>query len=395
MQVRLRPQDTFGDYQLERRLGVGGTGEVWLAKARTRGDALVALRRLHAHLADDPTTLAVFLSQVQASRQLEHPNIARLLDSGKVGEAYFVATEYVDGLDLRSCLEAHGGPLPPRIVAALLADACRGLEHAHSARASDGRSLAVVHCNVAPDNVLLDRQGRARLVDFGIARAEDTQLSPRTGLRARRVRYMAPEYVDGQHADERTDVYAMGATLFELCTGVQPFSGIEAPVDIATAIVAHGLPPADRVRPSLPEPLVRIIAEATHRQRTRRTRNARELEMRLRQWLGADAPSAAELSAELRRWMGLFSSSPARERSEERRPVADAALADAFGAAGPAHALDDTLWQIALPAGALAELAEDKPPPTPPPKDDSLPSIILSPELEALAERYEGDKKKR
>src|SRR6185436_13500645 len=137
-----------------------------------------------------------------------HPNVVSVIDCGVDDGECFIAMEYVDGVDLRSAMLAHGGPLWPALTSALIADACAGLHHAHQA--------GVVHRDVSPDNIMVDRKGRVRLLDFGVARAESTELTTLSGMRKGKARYMAPEYLQRHEATPQSDVYAMGLTLQEL-----------------------------------------------------------------------------------------------------------------------------------------------------------------------------------
>src|SRR5262249_54527627 len=150
--------------------------------------------------------------------------------------------------------------------------------------------MRVVHRDIAPDNIMVDVGGRVRLVDFGVARADTNEVTTQTGLRKGKARYMSPEYLLEHEATPKSDVYAMGATLWELVTGVKPPGDKPAPPDVIAAIVEKGLPLADTVRPSLPPALVKIIADASAHHLGKRLPTAKALEERLREFLDEFRP---------------------------------------------------------------------------------------------------------
>lgn len=407
----LKPHDVFGAYELERKLGVGGMAEVWLAHpvGPSASPARVVLKRLHPHLAEHPKASVLFRDEVRLAQQLDHPNIVRVFDGGRVGDDWFLAMEFIDGIDLRNAIEMHGGPLWPAIAAALVADACIGLQYAHTLKDKAGKPLKIVHRDISPDNLMVDRHGRVRLVDFGIARAETTEATTQTGLRKGKVRYMAPEYVNDHHADARSDVYSMGATLFELVTGQKPFAHIRSTAGVYAALVKEGLPRATTVRPSLPPVLDEIIAAATMISPNRRLASAHALEHLLRGFLSTFAPpTAEEIGTEVTFWKQRLMAGPLRPKSREAGSYGQlestemfaVKAADVFGSFAEeavtegrernvhvAHQLDDTQFNIRV--GEFAALDADTDPyhPAPSAVTDKVQSVVLDAELEAVAHR--------
>ncbi len=421
--ARLQPGDVFGPYRLERKLGVGGMAEVWLAQPLEpqRGPPRVVLKRVHPTIAENPKLLGLFFDEVRLAQRLKHPNVVAVFDSGRVGADHFMAMEHVDGLDLLSCLKAHGGPLWPAFAAALVADACAGLEYAHTLQSEDGSPLHIVHRDVSPDNLMVSTRGTVKLLDFGIARAADTENTTQTGSRKGKVRYMAPEYLRDHVANPRTDVYAMGATLFELCTGTRPFSQYRSLETIMRALLTREpLPRADKVRPSLPGELVSLIAAATAPEPEARLPSARALEQRLRAFLQEHAPPApAEVGAEVRLWQqrlaepltapkqppaGGYGQLESTEFVHVHAALRDVppdeweAPADASASSVEvAHPLELTQFNlpVRLPAPPSKEAlpGETTSPSQPVPQEE--PSIILSPELESVAERIDTSKPRK
>lgn len=302
---KLVPHSRFGDYELERRLGTGGMAEVWLAYPLSPGhpSPRVVIKVMHEHLAQHRHVVDLFLEEARLVQRLDHPNIVRVFDSGQVEDDWFMAMEYVDGIDLRSAIVSHGGPLWPAMAASLFADAAAGLHAAHSLKGPTGAPLNLVHRDISPDNLMVDRNGRVRVLDFGVARAEDTEHTTLTGSRKGKVRYMAPEYLVDHRANASTDVYALGASLFEVVTGHRPFEHAQGTAELHLAVAKEELPPASSVRPSLPPPLVAIIQHATRKDPNQRMASAKAFERQLRTFLQQwPPPTAEQIGDEVRIW---------------------------------------------------------------------------------------------
>jgi serine/threonine-protein kinase len=279
--------------------------EVWLAEPVTTWHRYpyVVLKRVHAHLSEEQRLRRMFLDEARLAARLNHPNIVRVLDVGELDDELYMVMELIDGLDLRACMDLHQGPLWPAFAAALVADACAGLHYAHTLKSLEGKPMRVVHRDIAPDNLMVDVEGRVRLVDFGVARADTTEVTTQTGLRKGKARYMSPEYLLEHEATPKSDVYSMAATLFELVTGQKPHGDLTSPPNVIAAIVQHGLPRADTVRPSLPAPLVQIIADASMHDVKKRLPSARALEERLRGFLdNIRPPPRADIDNEVALW---------------------------------------------------------------------------------------------
>lgn len=402
--LRLKPGGRFGDYVLDRKLGMGGMAEVWLAKPQNdRRYSHVVLKRMHAHMQEDPRALAMFLDEAKLAARLNHPNVVRVLDWGQLGTDWFLVMELIDGLDLRTCIDLHGGPLLPPLAAALIADACAGLHYAHTLSTVTGQPLNIVHRDVAPDNIMVDVEGHVRLLDFGIARADFSEVTTQTGLRKGKARYMSPEYLLDHEATPKSDVYAMGATLWELVTGSRPHGDLSSPPQVLDAIVKRGLPRADALRPSLPKQLVDIIAAATAHAVADRLKSARVLEQRLRGFLDAyRPPTRKEIGDEVRTWKKKLGSAvklPKRvagsfgqlESTEVydpgvREPVTDRMRAlSREPSVRVAHQLEETDWAMPAPAVDHDETDRELVPP----------SVEVAPELEAATTRSTGKKKKK
>ncbi len=214
----LGTDSVVGPYRLERMLGEGGMGQVWLAQ---RNDGLyqrrVALKLLRPGLAD-PNLRLRFTRERQILARLEHPHIARLLDAGISGDGQpYLALEYVEGEPITDWCRAHDVTVDARL--RLFQQVCRALSHAHA--------NLIVHRDLKPSNILVTPLGEARLLDFGIAKLLDSPDAmidrTRTGARAFTLHYAAPEQLRGEPVTTMTDVYALGMVLFELLTDARPY----------------------------------------------------------------------------------------------------------------------------------------------------------------------------
>lgn len=212
------PPPKLGQFLLQRRLGQGGMGQVWLARHERLGRE-VALKLLRPQVVMDKEFSERFLRESRAMAAVSHPNVVGILDAGEVGGYLFMALELVPGGDLLKKLKLRGGHLAEREALELISACCAGLEAIHAA--------GLVHRDIKPANIFLDREGRPKIGDLGLARhtsGEDRMTM--TGTSWGTPAYMSPEQINGRgDIDIRADLYALGATLFMLLTGEEPFRG--------------------------------------------------------------------------------------------------------------------------------------------------------------------------
>jgi serine/threonine-protein kinase len=213
-----------GRYEVGDPIGQGGMAEVFRGRD-TRLGRDVAVKILRPELAGDPTFLARFRREAQASASLNHPNIVSVYDTGDESGTPFIVMEFVEGRTLRDVLRTQGRMLPQRALE-IVADVCAALEHAHQ--------QGIVHRDIKPGNVMLNQQGTVKVMDFGIARAISGSSSTMTQTAAviGTAQYLSPEQARGEHVDARSDVYSTGCLLYELLTHQPPFTG-DSPVAVA------------------------------------------------------------------------------------------------------------------------------------------------------------------
>lgn len=211
---------TFGRYILRERVGQGGMAEVFRASLPGFGgfDKVVAIKRMFREYAADAQFVEMLTDEAKIVSHLAHPNIVQILDVGQIQGDYYIAFEYVEGVDLFRLLQRHHElqrDMPVALAAFAIAELCSALDYAHARRTNEGTPLAIVHRDVSPQNVLVSLVGEVKLTDFGIAKAAYRYTHTQAGLVKGKVYYMSPEQVLGQPVDHRSDLFAAGILLFE------------------------------------------------------------------------------------------------------------------------------------------------------------------------------------
>jgi serine/threonine-protein kinase len=277
------PERIGGRYEILGLLGAGGMGRVYRAHDHEL-DELVALKVLRRELYGTAGALQRFRREVKLSRRVTHRNVARVFDIGEHAGETFFTMELVEGESLGRLLERERR-LPVPTALSLAAELCAGLGAAHAA--------GVVHRDLKPDNVLVAKDRRVVITDFGIARASMEAGGMTGGVLVGTPAYMAPEQVDGSaEIDGRADIYALGALLFEAVVGEPPWQGLSAIATLAARLVSP--PPDPRARcPELPEALAQALARCLARQRDDRYPDAAALAADLARVAAALGPAPA------------------------------------------------------------------------------------------------------
>ncbi|MFE3461211.1 Stk1 family PASTA domain-containing Ser/Thr kinase [Nocardiopsis aegyptia] len=252
-------------YFVESRIAGGGMATVYVAHD-LRLDRRLALKVMHASLAQDPTFVQRFINEAHSVAKLSHPNVVQVFDQGEDQGHVFLAMEYVPGRTLRDMLKERGR-LTPRDALNTMAPVLAALGAAHQA--------GMVHRDVKPENVLITEDGRVKVADFGLARAveQSNQGLTRTGTLMGTAAYLAPEQIEKGTADARSDVYASGIMFYELLTGSQPHTG-ETPIAIAYQHVTEDVPRPSHFLPGLPPEVDALVTKATERDPRYRPGNA-------------------------------------------------------------------------------------------------------------------------
>jgi serine/threonine protein kinase len=314
------PPAPFGPYDLLERVSVGGMAEIFRARIRATG-AICAVKRMLPEVAFDDEFVAMFHDEARLAQLLDHPNLCPSIGVGRVDDEPYLALQFVDGLDLRALLDRHAargaGSLPLGFVVAVALGVLAGLAYAHGRKDEHGRSLGLVHRDVSPQNVIVGFDGSVKLIDFGVAYAEEKLSKTRVGAVKGKFGYVAPEQIRGEPVDARADVYAVGVVTWELLTGRRLFLGEGERLVLAR--LREDAPPGPRsIAPHVPDDLEHITMRAL----------ARDPDGR---W-----PSAIAMASELQR----FARAPGLSWDRE---AVSAFMRRTFGTAGAAAPLPSNL----------------------------------------------------
>ncbi|WP_279637379.1 serine/threonine protein kinase [Corallococcus interemptor] len=281
--------ETFGRYELLRKLATGGMGAVYLARQKgpVGFQKLLVVKRLLPHLSEDDEFLQMFLDEARIAALLNHPNIAQIYEMGDVDGQYYIAMEYVHGEPLGSLVpraSAHPGGFPLGLRCRIIAEAAAGLDAAHNARSPSGRKLSLIHRDVSPQNVLVGFNGGVKLIDFGVAKAQGKLSQTVVGTIKGKHAYMSPEQARGEPLDARSDVFGLGTVFYELLTNGRLFKR-ETEMATLKAVVGHKIVPPSEAVPGIPKSLDPIVFKALARKRDDRFSTAGELQLALEEFL--------------------------------------------------------------------------------------------------------------
>lgn len=255
--------EPFGKYQLLRRLAFGGMAEIFLAAYRgVEGfEKRVVVKRILPQFSADPTFVRMFIDEAVLAARLTHANVVQVYDFGSVDGTYYIAMEWVDGVDLRRVLRAskeRRRRLEAAEVAAIGEGVARGLAYAHAVAGEDGAPLGLVHRDVSPHNIMISRSGEPKIMDFGIAKAAARASHTATGTIKGKVAYMAPEQASGEAVDARCDQFALGLVLWECLTGDRLFQG-DSDLEVLRRVVSCATRPVRDLRGDVPVPLEQVV----------------------------------------------------------------------------------------------------------------------------------------
>jgi serine/threonine-protein kinase len=298
----------FGRYRLTSRIGIGGMAEVYraLVKGPQDWERELVVKRILPQLSGNAEFTRMFIREAKISALLMHPNIVQIYEFGEAEGTYFIAMEHVQGVTVREALtklRRAQRAMPFMVAADVARQVCTGLDYAHTLRNPEGSPLQLVHQDVSPTNIMLAYNGTAKLLDFGIARAASfAEEEKKTGVIKGKVSYLAPEQVRQRPLDHRVDIFALGAVLHEMLTGVRLF---QAKNDIRRLkqLLEQPIPPPSAVNAAIPPELDRIVMKALEIEPGRRYESAAAMAGDLERTLIGARYSSRDLSKLLH---GLF-----------------------------------------------------------------------------------------
>ncbi len=265
-------------YAIVRRIGEGGMGAVYQARDLEL-NRVVALKVIRPSLAKNPEILSRFKQELILARQVTHKNVIRIYDLAEFDGIKFITMDFIDGRDLKSVLRANG-KFEPRQAAEIIEQVCRGLEAAHSE--------AVIHRDLKPQNIMMDRSGKITVMDFGIARSTAPGGMTHTGALVGTPEYMSPEQAKGEKLDARSDIFSVGIIFYELLTGDTPYKA-ETSMASLYKRTREKVPPPIELVPETPKPLNAIAVRCLEIDKDKRYASATEILADLEVWLGPRA----------------------------------------------------------------------------------------------------------
>lgn len=319
--------EAFGKYVLVDHIATGGMAEIFKAKRYGHGgfESLLVIKRILPHIGKKPDFVEMFIDEAKISVALQHPNIVRVFDFGKLpgvdelgkpAENYFIAMECVDGKDVRYLLRQLARRqryLPDRFAAFIAFEACKGLHYAHQKSDLHGQPYGVVHRDVSPSNILVSYEGEVKVADFGIAKAESNAYETKDGVLKGKFEYMSPEQASGAAVDGRSDVFSLGIVLYEMLTSRRLFK-TGSDVDTLKMIRDQDVVAPSKLKPDVAPALEAVAMRALSRNVDERYPSAQAMAEELREYLFPASPDT--LREELSDFLSeLFDAEMTEERS--------------------------------------------------------------------------------
>jgi serine/threonine protein kinase len=344
----------FGKYDLLALLATGGMAEIWLARVSGMAgfEKLVVIKRLLDKLAIDNEYVEMFLDEARINARLTHSNIVQVLELGQVEGKYFMAMEFVPGLSVSQVGKRATkvlGNVPQEVACGIITQSCSGLHYAHEKTMPDGSPLNIIHRDVSPQNLILTYEGLVKVLDFGIAKADQRQSQTRTGLVKGKFSYMSPEQCLGQGLDKRSDVFALGIVLFELCTARRLFKR-GSTYETYTAITKADVPSPRKLNPQVHEAVEAVILRSLALKRDDRYATADAMQDALE-----EAMRKAGLRGSATDLARFMNETFAAEEAEQRRLISQAQK----GELGVAEAVQVSPVAAAAAAEAASNYAVD------------------------------------
>jgi serine/threonine protein kinase len=268
----------FGGYHLLERIATGGMAEVWRARAYGMAgfEKILVIKKVLPTLAEDTDFVNLFIDEARIAVQLLHVNIVQVFDLGQIDGSYYMAMEFVNGLDLARLLHRarNVGQVPIPLALFVVSEVLKALAFAHDRTDDSGNPLHIVHCDISPQNVLISHAGEVKLTDFGISRAAFQAESLHKVVRGKYA-YMSPEQVEGRQLDRQTDLFSLGIVLYELLTGQRLFKARSREQTLERVRRAE-VPSPRAWRPEISEDLEALLLRALARRPRDRFQNAGE-----------------------------------------------------------------------------------------------------------------------
>ncbi|RME78310.1 MAG: serine/threonine protein kinase [Planctomycetota bacterium] len=268
-------------FEIVREIAKGGMGTVYEALQHgVEGfRKTVALKVILGEYSRDPEFVEMFIGEAKLVADLVHQNIVQIYQLGKMKNYYYIAMEYINGVNLKEFIERHiqlGREIPIELAAFIVSRVCRGLEYAHKKTDRRGRPLNVVHRDISPANIMLTFEGVVKITDFGIAKAANLMRDREGEVLMGKLRYMSPEQAQYKKTDNRSDLFSLGVVLYELLSGSVLFEEGDTQTTIDN-ILYKEIQPLQNFKPEVPDELNRIVMKALSRKPEKRYQSAGEM----------------------------------------------------------------------------------------------------------------------
>lgn len=251
-------------YEILEQIGTGGMSDVYKAKCH-KLNRYVAIKVLKKEFSEDKTFVSKFRAEAQSAAGLTHPNIVNVYDVGDENGIYYIVMELVEGITLKKYIEKRGR-IPYKEAVSIAIQVAKGMQAAHTHH--------IVHRDIKPQNIIISRDGKVKVTDFGIAKAATSSTINSSAMGS--VHYISPEQARGGYSDERSDIYSFGITLFEMLTGTVPFDG-DSTVSVAVQHIQDDIPKPSSVADGIPVSIDKIVLKCTQKKTERRYQDASEL----------------------------------------------------------------------------------------------------------------------
>ncbi len=348
------------EYRLVAKLGSGGMADVFLGLEQ--GDEglgrLVAVKKIRDRTIEFESTsaLRMFIDEAKVIAALNHPHVVKVYGLTRQGKDLFLAMEYIEGETLSTILKAlvkRGRRVPLPIAFKLVIDACEAVHHVHAATLPGGAKLNIIHRDIDPSNIMLDKSGHIKIIDFGVAKSRcQTDLTSH-GMFKGKISFMAPDVFQCPSIDHRVDIYALGLVLFALCTCKKPYtfgSGVSTS-DAVHKILTAPAPLPSQVDPSLPSGLDEIVARACHKDRQQRYFDAEELSSALEKL--AEEHGGVAQTAHVKRW---FNEEFAKRLKARNHFVGEAVRSFLAKSAAQEEDMEEETSVASLPSQRISEI---------------------------------------
>lgn len=310
-------------YKVVNRIAQGGMGAIY--EVRQLGaegfEKTMALKIILEEFCTDPEFVEMFIGEAKLVADLIHENIVQVYQLGKVKGFYYIAMEYIHGINLNEFVQRHheqGRELDLELAVFIVSRVCRGLEYAHSKADHHGKKLGVVHRDVSPANVLMNFEGVVKLTDFGIAKAQGFLRNQEGEVLMGKIRYMSPEQAEYKQTDGRSDIFSLGVVAYELLTGTCLFEAEDTETTLQNVSVKE-VPPIREVNAAVPADVERILAKALDRDLTKRYQTAGEMSFDLEYYMYHDRYGPTNQA--LRKYLLDLFPDRARPAAEEPKQV--------------------------------------------------------------------------